>query len=224
FDEALETYGVKYIKQNITSNLADQQTMMSKIKAAQNSLWSLITKLSSAFDHPHPATHYLFEDASEISENGIKNILFFYKSGKSCFLQVLNQDVYKTEHRDTSKHDIPEIHQTSSSFKVPKQCRTTTKKEKNILAQLWKGEEKLTETKVTNIQTQLPDWTEERIKHKDAILAVLLPAPVTALMIKAFFAQIFCNNQKQGLTVHSIGLNMWVCLENPLLIGHDVLI
>ena len=31
FDEALETYGIKYTKQNITGNLTDQQTIISKI-------------------------------------------------------------------------------------------------------------------------------------------------------------------------------------------------
>ena len=36
FDEALETYGVKYTKQNITGNLTNQQTMMSKIQAIQS--------------------------------------------------------------------------------------------------------------------------------------------------------------------------------------------
>ncbi|CAG8590705.1 16645_t:CDS:2 [Gigaspora rosea] len=129
FDEALETYGVKFIKQNITGNVTDQQTMMSKIKAAQSerdrlsillaeyidnvvmsqniravksrkdSLWSLVEKLLSAFNHPNPSEHYLFEDMPEISEEGIKNILSFYETGKSRFQEVLAQDVYKTEPR-----------------------------------------------------------------------------------------------------------------------------
>ncbi len=36
FDKVLETYGVKFIKQNITENLTDQPTMMLKVKAAQS--------------------------------------------------------------------------------------------------------------------------------------------------------------------------------------------
>ena len=67
------------------------------IKSRKDSLWSLVTKLLSAFDHPNPATHYLFENAPEINEKGIKNILSFYESGKSRFQQILLQDVYKTE-------------------------------------------------------------------------------------------------------------------------------
>jgi len=81
FDEALEIYGVKFIKQNISGNLVDKDTMMLKIKAAQserdrlsalldefsgdivgnpsshskglhnNSAQSLISKLLSAFEY-----------------------------------------------------------------------------------------------------------------------------------------------------------------------------
>ncbi|CAG8720536.1 9235_t:CDS:2, partial [Cetraspora pellucida] len=99
FDKALKTYSVKYIKQNITSNLADQEMIMSKIKATQNeknrllmlleeyiddvvvsqnsytiklykdSLWLLATKLSSTFNYPNPKIHHLFENVPKISKN-----------------------------------------------------------------------------------------------------------------------------------------------------------
>ncbi|CAG8753362.1 19873_t:CDS:2, partial [Cetraspora pellucida] len=127
FDEALETYGVKFIKQNIIGNLTDQQTMMLKIKAAQSKrnclsmllaeyinnvvisqnvcaiklrkdlLWFLATELLSVFNYPNPTIHFIFEDVPKTSEDGIKNILSFYESRKSCFQQVLAEDVYKTE-------------------------------------------------------------------------------------------------------------------------------
>ncbi|CAG8453510.1 10786_t:CDS:1 [Racocetra fulgida] len=67
------------------------------IKSCKDSLWLLATELLSAFDYPDPTTHFMFEDAPEISEDGIKNILSFYEFGKSCFQQVLAEDVYKTE-------------------------------------------------------------------------------------------------------------------------------
>ncbi|CAG8500985.1 3602_t:CDS:2 [Scutellospora calospora] len=66
------------------------------IKSRKDSLWSLVAKLSSAFNHLNPTAHYLFEDASKISEEGIKNILSFYETGKSRFEEILAQDVYKT--------------------------------------------------------------------------------------------------------------------------------
>ena len=55
------------------------------IKSRKDSLWSLVTKLLSAFDHPNSAIHYLFENVPEVNEKGINNILFFYEFGKSRF-------------------------------------------------------------------------------------------------------------------------------------------
>jgi len=126
FDEALERKGVKFIKQNITGNLTDKATMMSKIKAAQSErdrlsmllseyagdivvnqrdravksrkeLLSLIANLSSAFESSNPET--LFENAPEINDKGIENILSCYEAGKLRFEQILAQDVRKSEPR-----------------------------------------------------------------------------------------------------------------------------
>ena len=55
------------------------------IKSWKDSLWSLVEKLSSAFDHSNPTMYHLFENAPEINEKGIKYILSFYESGKSHF-------------------------------------------------------------------------------------------------------------------------------------------
>jgi len=63
----------------------------------------LVTKLLSAFDHPNPATYYLFENAPEVNEKGINNILSFYESGKLRFQQILMQDVYKTKSQITAE-------------------------------------------------------------------------------------------------------------------------
>ncbi|CAG8619588.1 14737_t:CDS:2, partial [Racocetra fulgida] len=82
------------------------------IKSRKNSLWSLATKLLSAFDHSNSTTHYLFEDAPEISKNEIKNILALYKRGKSHFQQLLAQDVYKTEPKLRKKRKNQEDNST----------------------------------------------------------------------------------------------------------------
>ncbi|CAG8669503.1 16776_t:CDS:1, partial [Cetraspora pellucida] len=55
------------------------------IKSCKDSLWLLVAKLLFVFNHSNPASHYLFEDASEVSEEGINNIFSFYETGKSCF-------------------------------------------------------------------------------------------------------------------------------------------
>ena len=36
FDEALETFGVKYVKQNITGNTVDEKSLRNQIKACQD--------------------------------------------------------------------------------------------------------------------------------------------------------------------------------------------
>lgn len=158
------------------------------IKSRKDSLWSLVAKLSSAFGDPNPATHYLFKNAPEISENGIKNISF-YESGKLRFQQILTQDVYKTEPRvatgcrvrihSHSTWEYGEI-QTSPSVNCstehfisiwshPKQTRrVTTDAEKTILTQLFRFED-LPESAISEVlselQTVSSGWTAERIKQ-----------------------------------------------------------
>ena len=92
FDEALETYGVKYIKQNITGNTIDEKSLRNQIKACQDerdridlllyeyldiesvskteranksrreSLWDLIDDLVVLFGMPDPLSHNLFQE------------------------------------------------------------------------------------------------------------------------------------------------------------------
>ncbi|CAG8487511.1 2169_t:CDS:2 [Scutellospora calospora] len=73
------------------------------IESRKDSLWSLASKLWDAFNHPDPKTHPLFKGVPELNEEGIVNILSFYEIGKSRLQKILDQDVYKTEPRSTSK-------------------------------------------------------------------------------------------------------------------------
>ncbi|CAG8603827.1 20860_t:CDS:2 [Cetraspora pellucida] len=125
YNSSLETYDVKFIKQNIFGNLTDQETIMQKIKAAQcerdhlsmllakytddvivnqnaysiqfckDSLWSLVAKLISKFKAQDK--HELFKGVSRINEEGFKKILACYESGKSCLKAILRQNMCKTE-------------------------------------------------------------------------------------------------------------------------------
>ncbi|RHZ77506.1 hypothetical protein Glove_177g73 [Diversispora epigaea] len=91
FDEALETFGVKYIKQNINGNTIDEKNLKNQIKACQNereridllmskylddksvsqteraiksrkeSLWNLIDDLVNVFGMSDPLSHDLFQ-------------------------------------------------------------------------------------------------------------------------------------------------------------------
>ncbi|CAB5192746.1 unnamed protein product [Rhizophagus irregularis] len=92
FDEALETFGVHFIKQNITGNVIDEAKLKASIKAAQSErdridlllseylddtsisqserainsrwevLWKLIEDLVIVFDMVDPLSHEIFKD------------------------------------------------------------------------------------------------------------------------------------------------------------------
>jgi len=92
FDEALETFGVKFIKQNISGNIFDEKNLRDQIKASQDereridllmseylddysishseraiksrreSLWELINDLVVVFGMEDPLSHKLFQE------------------------------------------------------------------------------------------------------------------------------------------------------------------
>ncbi|RHZ51446.1 hypothetical protein Glove_478g13 [Diversispora epigaea] len=92
FDEALETYGVHFIKQNITGNIINEETLKRNIKAAQcereridlllseyledtsishsprainsrkEALWKLVNNLVMIFDMENPLEHPIFQE------------------------------------------------------------------------------------------------------------------------------------------------------------------
>ncbi|CAB4424038.1 unnamed protein product [Rhizophagus irregularis] len=92
FDEALKTFGVKYIKQNITGNTIDEKNLRNQIKACQDereridlllyeyldnntvlhtertsesrreSLWNLVDDLINVFGMSDPLSHNLFKE------------------------------------------------------------------------------------------------------------------------------------------------------------------
>ncbi|CAG8749667.1 19118_t:CDS:2 [Cetraspora pellucida] len=189
FDEVLETYRVKFVKQNITNNITIQETMMLKIKSHKDSFWSLVANLLSTFDHPNPTTYYLFEDVPEFSKEGIENLLSFYETEKLCFQEMLEEDVYKTKCQTSKYNQIDNsiqesidqqdtliLQQTlslSSSATNPFKysCCITTEAEKTILAQLFKlGDSDIaSENKIKKVLSELltisSDWTEKRVKQ-----------------------------------------------------------
>ncbi|CAG8677795.1 1832_t:CDS:2, partial [Ambispora gerdemannii] len=172
-DQAIFARLISYKKINNNNTLMTlwQVKNAHVIKSRKDSLWSLVAKLSSAFGEPNPATHYLFGNAPEISENGIKNILSFYESGKLHFQQILTQDVYKTELRKHKPIQVLTVQQNTSASETshPKQTRhVTTDAEKTILIQLFRFEDLPPEDAISEVllqlQTVFSSWTAERIK------------------------------------------------------------
>ncbi len=112
FDEALETFGVKFIKQNVTGNVINEDNLKRQIKSAQNEkermdllfsefigdnvmsktdrainsrheiLWKLIDKLVEAFQLNLPSQHELFQNCSEFNLDGFNRLYNCYKIGK----------------------------------------------------------------------------------------------------------------------------------------------
>ncbi|CAG8716496.1 12319_t:CDS:2, partial [Racocetra fulgida] len=111
------------------------------IKSCKDLLWSLISKLLSAFNCLHSETHILFEGVPEISKVDIKRIYFLYETSKLCFKQVLEQDIYKTKPQITSRCCLRNIN--------------NYKEERNILSLLFVSKEQLTEAKIVNVLLEL---------------------------------------------------------------------
>ncbi|RHZ84801.1 hypothetical protein Glove_74g102 [Diversispora epigaea] len=131
FDEALETFGVKFIKQNITGNVFDNETLKRRIKAAQTEhermnlligefvnditvsqtehainsqqevMWTLIDSLTDAFENPIPTNHLLFKNCKELTTLGCKKLIESYEQGKQRLIQIYKQEVLHIEPIDT---------------------------------------------------------------------------------------------------------------------------
>ncbi len=127
FDEALERFGVKFVKQNIGGNCMDIDNLklqISSVQAERDRLSLLISEyvgdisssreqrtiksrkevlqklaedLKNAFNLPNPLTHDLFKNAKEMNEEGFKRLFSCYNNGIDRLNAILYQDVYKTE-------------------------------------------------------------------------------------------------------------------------------
>ena len=130
FDEALERFGVMFVKQNISGNYMDNEELKHQITSVQNerdrlntllseyvgdtalfkgertvksrkeSLWKLAENLTTAFNLPDPTTHQLFKNAKEMNKKGFELLFSCYNHGISRLNSILQQDVYKTEERN----------------------------------------------------------------------------------------------------------------------------
>jgi hypothetical protein len=129
FDEALEQYGVKFVKQNLASSLSDPVILNQRITAIQDerermmmlfnefvgnsmvstedravkqyteALWQLVDELTHAFDHPDPTQHDLFRHAQEMNEDGYQRMFSFYGTGLTRLYNILHEEIYKTKEK-----------------------------------------------------------------------------------------------------------------------------
>jgi len=130
FDEALERFGVKFVKQNIGGNYMDNEDLKLQISSVQaerdrltmllseyvgdeilikgeraiksrkDSLWKLANSLTIAFNLENPLTHELFKNTKEMNEDGFLRLFSCYNTGIERLNTILHQDVYKSEPRN----------------------------------------------------------------------------------------------------------------------------
>jgi hypothetical protein len=127
FDEALERFGVKFVKQNIGGNRMDENNLKAQISSVQDerdrlnillseyvgdailireertvksrkdSLWKLADDLLEAFNLPNPVLHNLFKNTKETNDEGFQRLFSCYNCGVYRLNKILHQDIYKTE-------------------------------------------------------------------------------------------------------------------------------
>ena len=130
FDEALERFGVKFVKQNIGGNYIDPEELKLQISSTQSerdrltmllseyvgdnilvrgecavksrkeSLWKLANDLIIAFNLENLLEHELFRNTKEMNEEGFQRLFDCYSIGIERLNIILHQDVYKTELRN----------------------------------------------------------------------------------------------------------------------------
>ena len=139
FDEALETFGVKFIKQNMTGCSTDLENLRLVIKSSQNerdllmalhaeyvsdncisktvrakndrkeALWRLVKVLSEAVNSDHPERHPLFQMSDQLTSRGYERMFTCYKKGIARIINIVKQDVLKSEKRNPTGRKKTEV-------------------------------------------------------------------------------------------------------------------
>ena len=127
YDEALETFGVKFVKQNVTRIPADGEELKLKIKATQlekertemlicdyigdpvqssrshnvqsrkEKIWELAHLLINAFESANPLENPIFEFCNNLNDEGVNQLVAAYIIGIKRLQTILNQEILLTE-------------------------------------------------------------------------------------------------------------------------------
>ncbi len=131
FDEALERFGVKFVKQNIGGKIVSDEELSLQISSVQTErerldlliseyigdtvvvreeravqsrkevLWQLANELLSAFSLEDPKMHDIFLNAPEITSIGFSKLFTCYDNGIPRLIDIQKQDVYQKVSRNT---------------------------------------------------------------------------------------------------------------------------
>jgi hypothetical protein len=131
FYEALKTFGVKFIKQNVTGNVINEESLKRQIKAAQSkkermnllfdeflgdiilstgkrainrrqeTLWELTKQLIKAFEITEGTQHLLFQNCDQLTSEGFDKLFCCYKDGITRLEKIFRQEILHLEAIDT---------------------------------------------------------------------------------------------------------------------------
>ncbi|RHZ69647.1 hypothetical protein Glove_281g66 [Diversispora epigaea] len=130
FDKALKTFGVKFIKENITGNIVSEDNLKRHIKSAQNNvisktdravkthyevLWNLIDKLIEAFQVNN---HELFQNCLGCTLFGFQRLYKCYETDKQRLTKIFRQEILKLETIDTTGRRSKDTHPLCKSPEI----------------------------------------------------------------------------------------------------------
>jgi len=131
-DEAVESLGVKRVKQNIGKHLGTEEDLKERmaaveferermnlllsdfiddpsvvhternLKSRKESTWKLTVDLLEAFNMSNPASHPLFQNTSQNNNEGFHRLFACYNIGKERLYNIYKQDIEKTVERNTT--------------------------------------------------------------------------------------------------------------------------
>jgi len=132
FDEALEFFGVKFVKQNLKNRIIDEKDLKQQIKAVQSerartdllfsifndnhipsesahtinersaAVEQLAKKILEAFNSQSPDEHSLFRGCTQLTPTGYKNIFDSYSDGVERLQDFYDQEIINKEEPDSA--------------------------------------------------------------------------------------------------------------------------
>ncbi|RHZ75100.1 hypothetical protein Glove_217g174 [Diversispora epigaea] len=179
FDEALEAFGVKYIKQNINGNTIDEKNLKNQIKACQDERERIDLLISEYLDDKSVSQT---ERAIKSRKESLCNLIDDLK-GLERIKKVYRQEVLEIESKNTQgrriTENIPQVNEflnNSGLLHLPannqnnpveplrKKRKQTTVEEENILEELLVYEELPSSVIDEALNRLSTDWNRTKVK------------------------------------------------------------
>ncbi|RHZ69299.1 hypothetical protein Glove_284g69 [Diversispora epigaea] len=192
FDKALETFGVKYIKQNINGTIINEKNLRDQIKSSQeereridllmseylNIGMELVNNLVTVFEIENPLTHPLFQNytPTQMHQEGLEKLISCYPNGLERIKKIYRQEVLKIEPKNIQESMQTEQNQINESMdtaepptkkrKVTSTKYRTTENEITILSTLKLYKNKLPDNAIASVREQLSEvWTIKKVRE-----------------------------------------------------------